>query len=119
MVQEFCKNIFSVVSGTIKTTSDDAPIQQQPEMDFVEQAICNEDDIAENQMKQFDIGDSRVLLIKQQGILSAIGTKCSHYGALLSTGGRKPFSNDWRTCSSYLSFYIRRSQFICNFFSTR
>lgn len=66
--------------GTIKTTSDDGPIKQQPEMDFVEQDICGVDDISENQMKQFDLGDSRVLLIKQKGVLSAIGTKCSHYG---------------------------------------
>ncbi|XP_037036430.1 apoptosis-inducing factor 3 isoform X2 [Bradysia coprophila] len=71
---------------TIKTTSDDGPIKQQPEMDYVEQDICGVDDISENQMKQFDLGESRVLLIKQKGVLSAIGTKCSHYGALLSTG---------------------------------
>lgn len=38
-------------------------------------------------MKQFELDeDSKVLLIKQNGELSAIGTKCSHYGALLSTG---------------------------------
>lgn len=52
----------------------------------MEQTICSENDISENQMKQFDLGESRVLLIKQRGVLSAIGTKCSHYGALLSTG---------------------------------
>lgn len=37
-------------------------------------------------MKNFDLGDSRVLLVKQKGKISAIGTKCTHYGALLSTG---------------------------------
>lgn len=38
-------------------------------------------------MKQFAMDeDSKILLIKQNGELSAIGTKCSHYGALLSTG---------------------------------
>lgn len=38
-------------------------------------------------MKQFELEeDSKVLLIKQNGVFSAIGTKCSHYGALLSTG---------------------------------
>lgn len=30
--------------------------------------------------------DSKILLVKQNGVFSAIGTKCSHYGALLSTG---------------------------------
>lgn len=77
---------FSFTAGTIKTTNNDGPIKKQPEIDFVEQAVCSENDIAENQMKQFDLGESRVLLIKQKGVLSAIGTKCSHYGALLSTG---------------------------------
>lgn len=38
-------------------------------------------------MKQFELDDdSKVLLVKQNGEFSAIGTKCSHYGALLSTG---------------------------------
>lgn len=77
------KRVFAFLSlstGTIKTTDNDRPIKQQPEMDFVEQDVCSVNDIAENQMKQVDLGDSRVLLIKQKGVLSAIGTKCSHYG---------------------------------------
>lgn len=38
-------------------------------------------------MKQFSIDDdSKILLVKQNGVFSAIGTKCTHYGALLSTG---------------------------------
>lgn len=38
-------------------------------------------------MKQYSLDeDSKILLIKQNGELSAIGNKCSHYGALLSTG---------------------------------
>lgn len=38
-------------------------------------------------MKQYELDeDSKVLVIKQRGEISAIGTKCSHYGALLSTG---------------------------------
>lgn len=48
--------------------------------------MCNEDDIGENEMKNFDLGGSKVLVVKQKGKISAIGTKCSHYGALLSTG---------------------------------
>lgn len=59
----------------------------QPEADFVEKVVCDEQDIGENEMKQYEMDeDSRILLIKQNGVLSAIGTKCSHYGALLSTG---------------------------------
>lgn len=62
-------------------------VNQQPEADYVEKIVCGEDDIAENEMKQYEIDDeSKVLVVKQNGVISAIGTKCSHYGALLSTG---------------------------------
>ena len=39
-------------------------------------------------MKLLPLGDDggKILLIKQQGELHAIGTKCTHYGALLHTG---------------------------------
>lgn len=37
-------------------------------------------------MKNFDLGGSKVLIVKQNGKISALGTKCSHYGAMLSTG---------------------------------
>ncbi len=76
-----CFSFFHIHTGTIKTTNnDDQPIKRQPEMDYVEQDVCGVNDISENQMKQFDLGESRILLIKQKGVLSAIGTKCSHYG---------------------------------------
>lgn len=37
-------------------------------------------------MKNFELGDGKILLVKQNGKFSAVGTKCSHYGAMLSTG---------------------------------
>jgi apoptosis-inducing factor 3 len=37
-------------------------------------------------MKNFELGGSKVLIVKQKGKISALGTKCTHYGALLSTG---------------------------------
>ncbi|XP_037939783.1 apoptosis-inducing factor 3-like [Teleopsis dalmanni] len=49
--------------------------------------LCNQADIQENEMKVFDFNeDTKVLLIKQNGELSAVGNKCSHYGAPLHTG---------------------------------
>lgn len=57
-----------------------------PEDDYVEGFVCGEADIGENEMKSFELDGGKVLLIKQKGQLSAIGNKCSHYGALLSTG---------------------------------
>lgn len=58
----------------------------QPEDEFVEGVVCGEADIGENEMKAVELDGGKVLLVKQKGKLSAIGNKCSHYGALLSTG---------------------------------
>ncbi|XP_031621817.1 apoptosis-inducing factor 3 isoform X2 [Contarinia nasturtii] len=70
-----------------KSSCRNATVDQQPEADYVEKIVCEENDIGENEMKQFEIDDgSKVLVVKQNGVISAIGTKCSHYGALLSTG---------------------------------
>ncbi|XP_011342297.1 apoptosis-inducing factor 3 isoform X2 [Ooceraea biroi] len=56
--------------------------------DYVEGVVCKEQDINENEMKLLSLGDEdkKILLIKQKGELHAIGTKCTHYGALLHTG---------------------------------
>lgn len=37
-------------------------------------------------MREVDIGDSKALVVKQNGELSAIGHKCTHYGAPLVNG---------------------------------
>lgn len=48
---------------------------------------CRVDDLKENEMRQVDFDeDTRVLLVKQNGTLKAVGAKCSHYGAPLNTG---------------------------------
>ncbi|XP_051162893.1 apoptosis-inducing factor 3 isoform X2 [Leptopilina boulardi] len=56
--------------------------------DYIEGVVCNEEDIKENEMKMLSLGEDggKVLLIKQKGEFHAIGTKCTHYGALLHTG---------------------------------
>ncbi|XP_043526107.1 apoptosis-inducing factor 3-like isoform X2 [Frieseomelitta varia] len=56
--------------------------------DYIEDVVCKETDIKENEMKLLPLGETgaKVLLIKQKGELHAIGTKCTHYGALLHTG---------------------------------
>ncbi|XP_033207120.1 apoptosis-inducing factor 3 isoform X2 [Belonocnema kinseyi] len=56
--------------------------------DYIEEVVCNEEDIKENEMKILSLGEDggKILLIKQKGELHAIGTKCTHYGALLHTG---------------------------------
>ncbi|XP_030386475.1 apoptosis-inducing factor 3 isoform X1 [Scaptodrosophila lebanonensis] len=50
-------------------------------------SVCQATDIQENEMKQLDFDeDTRILLIKQNGRLQAVGAKCTHYGAPLHTG---------------------------------
>ncbi|KPJ05230.1 Apoptosis-inducing factor 3 [Papilio xuthus] len=54
---------------------------------YVESVVCKANDLKENEMKVFDIGEEgKVLLVKQKGEFSAVGTKCTHYGAPLVTG---------------------------------
>lgn len=69
-------NINAKVTGSNPTADDD----------YVEKFVCDENEIGENEMKAFEVDGGKVLLVKQKGNLSAIGNKCSHYGALLSTG---------------------------------
>lgn len=55
---------------------------------FVEKAVCKVEDIKENEMKVYDLGEDvgKVLLVKQHGEISALGHKCTHYGAPLEKG---------------------------------
>ncbi|XP_014213817.1 apoptosis-inducing factor 3 isoform X2 [Copidosoma floridanum] len=57
-------------------------------VNYIEDVVCKEEDIKENEMKLLPLGTEgrKILLIKQKGELHAIGTKCTHYGALLHTG---------------------------------
>ncbi|XP_015126200.1 apoptosis-inducing factor 3 isoform X2 [Diachasma alloeum] len=56
--------------------------------EYVEGVVCKANEISDNEMKMLPLGDEggKILLIKQKGELHAIGTKCTHYGALLHTG---------------------------------
>jgi NADPH-dependent 2,4-dienoyl-CoA reductase/sulfur reductase-like enzyme/nitrite reductase/ring-hydroxylating ferredoxin subunit len=54
--------------------------------DYVEGVVCKDSDIKDNEMKTFDLGEGKVLLVRQKGKLSALGTKCTHLGAPLSGG---------------------------------
>ncbi|XP_068623430.1 apoptosis-inducing factor 3 [Battus philenor] len=55
--------------------------------EYVESVVCKANDLKENEMKVFEIGEEgKVLLVKQKGEFSAVGTKCTHYGAPLVSG---------------------------------
>lgn len=63
-------------------------VDTQPQNDdFVEDVVCAETDLNDNEMKQFALGDhGKVLVAKQDGVWSAVGTKCTHYGAPMVSG---------------------------------
>lgn len=60
---------------------------QTGEDDYVEGVVCRDSEVGENEMKQVDLEDvGKVLLIRKNGKLSALGAKCTHYGAPLHNG---------------------------------
>ncbi|KAF5297030.1 hypothetical protein FQA39_LY12244 [Lamprigera yunnana] len=55
--------------------------------EYIEDVVCKVSDLKENEMKVFDLQDAgKVLLVKQKGKLTALGAKCTHYGAPLQNG---------------------------------
>ncbi|XP_041971583.1 apoptosis-inducing factor 3-like isoform X2 [Aricia agestis] len=65
--------------GTIKSTESTD--------NYVESVVCKTNDLKDNEMKVFDIGEEgKVLVVKQKGEFHALGTKCTHYGAPLVSG---------------------------------
>ncbi|KAF7998600.1 hypothetical protein HCN44_011008 [Aphidius gifuensis] len=82
-----CKS-YSIKDRRHKNEANISSKQEKMEEVIVEGVVCKVEDINENEMKLLPIGDQgqKILLIKQNGELHAIGTKCTHYGALLHTG---------------------------------
>ncbi|KAL5493177.1 hypothetical protein EMCRGX_G014315 [Ephydatia muelleri] len=48
--------------------------------------VAKTGDFKDNEMREVDVGGTKVLLIKQNGVFSAIGSKCTHYAAPLVKG---------------------------------
>ncbi|CAM1325098.1 AIFM3 (predicted) [Pycnogonum litorale] len=72
------------VSGTYNQKASDEVTDAKN--DEIVTDLCSVDDIADGQMKDFPVGEGKVLLVKENGKFTALGTKCSHYGAPLVTG---------------------------------
>ncbi|XP_066144859.1 apoptosis-inducing factor 3 [Euwallacea fornicatus] len=70
----------------ITSTTDKVPTKKDLEDDFVEDVVCTVKDINENEMKTFELDEEKVLVVKQNGVIRAMGTKCTHYGAPLVNG---------------------------------
>lgn len=64
----------SIVGSTASPAQED---------EFVEQVVCTVDELEECKPKNLDLGEWKVLVVKQNGKISAIGNKCTHYGAPL------------------------------------
>lgn len=74
-LHNFCRyNCFS----TKKAAMNEIPVK--------EVFACNVNDMKDGEMKEIDIGETRALLVKDKGNFSAIGHKCTHYGAPLVKG---------------------------------
>ncbi|XP_072013817.1 apoptosis-inducing factor 3-like [Amphiura filiformis] len=52
----------------------------------VEAVVCKVEDMKDGEMKEVEIGKGKALLVKEFGEFSAIGHKCTHYGAPLVKG---------------------------------
>ncbi|CAL9683924.1 unnamed protein product [Knipowitschia caucasica] len=48
--------------------------------------VCQGDDLKDGEMRAVEVGDATVLLVRTEGQYTAIGNKCSHYGAPLIKG---------------------------------
>ncbi|KAI8507482.1 Apoptosis-inducing factor 3 [Branchiostoma belcheri] len=52
----------------------------------IEVKVCKASDIEDGEMREVDVGGGKALLIKEDGEFSALGHKCTHYGAPLVKG---------------------------------
>lgn len=70
-----------------QSTSVETP-KMPPVDEYIEAVVCNTADLKDNEMKSLEMGPggAKVLVIKQDGQISAIGAKCTHYGAPLVGG---------------------------------
>ncbi|XP_029614443.1 apoptosis-inducing factor 3-like [Salmo trutta] len=50
------------------------------------EVVCLESELQDGQMMEVEVGRHNVLLVRSEGIYSAIGNQCTHYGAPLSKG---------------------------------
>lgn len=48
--------------------------------------VCQETDLKDGEMKAVMVGEAKVLLVRARGQYTAIGSKCTHYGAPLIKG---------------------------------
>ncbi|KAK2873017.1 hypothetical protein Q8A67_022914 [Cirrhinus molitorella] len=57
----------------------------EPEEEVTD-VVCDESDLRDGDMMEVEVGDHNVLLVRCDGVYSAISNQCTHYGAPLSKG---------------------------------
>ncbi|KAK7078635.1 Apoptosis-inducing factor 3, partial [Halocaridina rubra] len=67
-------------------TGSEAPEPTMNGDEVIETVVCREDELPDYGMKCFAVEGSTVLVVREYGLLSALGSKCSHYGAPLENG---------------------------------
>ncbi|XP_064382581.1 apoptosis-inducing factor 3-like [Halichondria panicea] len=75
-------------SSTISGSSTDPQPQAVADnmAEYVEAVVGKASEFGDNEMREVELGESKALVIKHDGQFSAIGHKCSHYGAPLIKG---------------------------------
>lgn len=84
-IQWFWRRIRSIFLSTFTFQSSNKTDKGNKDSseEYVEGIVCNVNDLQENELKSVDLNDRKVLLVKQNGVISALGAKCTHYGAPL------------------------------------
>ncbi|KAB0791001.1 hypothetical protein PPYR_02801 [Photinus pyralis] len=73
-------------SSKVLQISKKGPPNMTESEEYVEDVVCKSSDVQENEAKVFDLRDvGKVLVVRQKGKLSALGAKCTHYGAPLQS----------------------------------
>lgn len=54
--------------------------------EYMECTVAKVSDFGANEMREVEVGEGKALLVHQNGVWSAVGAKCTHYGAPLSKG---------------------------------
>ncbi|KAL0973147.1 hypothetical protein UPYG_G00199590 [Umbra pygmaea] len=61
-------------------------MSQGQDQDEVTGMVCLESDLQDGQMREVEVEEQKILLVRTGGQYSAVGSKCSHYGAPLIKG---------------------------------
>ena len=79
--------ISSAVVRNSPTSAYIIETNEREQESFIEKVVCNESDLDENEMKEVEISDDKkILLIRQNGKVSAFGANCPHYELPLLMG---------------------------------